>query len=62
MKQIRRQLQHVAQHEPARVQPFISLLDTQLRNYAKGSAEGKAALRPVILDNIKRLEASRDGR
>lgn len=56
---IRKQLRAAAEREPQSVQPFIGVLDTQLRNYAKGDAEDRAALRPEIEKSLKLIETAR---
>lgn len=58
---IRKQLRAAAEQQPA-LKPFTNLLSDQLRNFDRENNEGKAALRPEIEKNIRRLEAARDGR
>lgn len=56
---VRQHLKRAATHEPAQAQPFINTLGKQLRVYAEGNDDDKAALRPEIEKNIRRLEVAR---
>lgn len=36
--------------------PLIDILRRQLSNYERGDAEARAALKPMILDSVNRIE------
>lgn len=55
----RDQLRKAARHEPAHVQPLISVLLTQLRNYERGDYVEKTALKAAIPGAIDRILAAR---
>lgn len=59
---IRKDLKAAARREPEHIQGPAAVLDNQLRAFAKGNAEDKAALRPQIEKSITKINASRAGR
>lgn len=55
---IRKQLK--AKSMPEAIRPVLDTLDKQLRNWANGNDEDRAALRPVIQDSLRKIERGAD--
>jgi hypothetical protein len=55
---MRAKLKAMATYQPA-LAPVLNLLDKQLRNYARETDEGKAALKPEIRKSIAQIERAR---
>lgn len=55
---IRKRLKTKAADQPA-LAPILTLLDKQLRNFARGNPEDQAALKPEIRKSLAQLERTR---
>lgn len=57
----RAKLKAKAEYQPA-LAPILNPLDRQLRNFARGNPEDKAALHPEIEKSIRKIERGDHGR